>query len=238
MPELAIEGVTVQFQGLRALDSVDLRLADRQILGLLGPNGAGKSTLVNVISGFQKPAAGHVRLDGEDVSNLSAERRARRGIARTFQSVRLFRRLTVFENIEVSVLACGKGDGQAGKVARAALDFVGLGGMADRVAGELPYAHERRVGIARALATGPRFLLLDEPAAGMTDVECQELVQIVRRLPEAYGCAVLLIEHNMNVVTELCSELHVLNGGRTLAVGPAEAVMRNPDVVAAYLGAA
>jgi branched-chain amino acid transport system ATP-binding protein len=238
MSELRTESISVRFQGLRALDSVDLSLKDGEILGLLGPNGAGKTTLVNVVSGFQRPTAGTVRVDGKSVGGLTPDALARHGIARTFQSVRLFRRLSILENVEVSALGHAKTRNEARSTARRALEFVGLGAAARRVAGELPYADERRVGIARALALRPRFLLLDEPAAGMTDSECLDLVLIIRQLPQSFGCAVLLIEHNIEVVMEVCHRLHVLNGGRTLAVGPVESVRKNPDVIAAYLGSA
>jgi len=236
MSELTTESISVQFQGLKALDSVDLSLKRGQILGLLGPNGAGKTTLVNVISGFQKPTAGSVRLDGRSVGGSTPNVLAHHGIARTFQSVRLFRRLSVLENVEVAALAQARTGREARSAARRALEFVGLGAALQRIAGELPYADERRVGIARALALNPRFLLLDEPAAGMTDAECLDLVQIIRQLPENFGCAVLLIEHNIGLVMEVCHHLHVLDGGRTLAVGDVESVRRNPEVIAAYLG--
>ena len=236
MAELRAEGVTVRFQGLCALEAVGLSLGEGDVLGLLGPNGAGKTTLVNVMSGFQRPSSGGVNLDGTRVNDLAPEALARRGVARTFQSVRLFARLTVLENVEVAALAHARGSATAREAARAALSFVGLGGAARRLAGELPYADERRVGIARALALRPRYLLLDEPAAGMTDVECQDLVGLIRRLPGEFGCGVLLIEHNMSVMMQVCGRLHVLNGGRTLAVGPADSVRRNPEVIAAYLG--
>ncbi len=238
MSELTTEAISVHFQGLRALDSVDLSLKDRDILGLLGPNGAGKTTLVNVVSGFQKPTTGSVRVDGKSVGGLTPNALARHGIARTFQSVRLFRRLSVLENVEVAALAHAKSGREARSTARRALEFVGLGDAASSVAGELSYADERRVGVARALALKPRFLLLDEPAAGMTDSECLELVGIIRQLPHSFGCAVLLIEHNIGVVMEVCDRLHVLNGGRTLAVGAVDSVRKNPEVIAAYLGSA
>ncbi|RBP11360.1 amino acid/amide ABC transporter ATP-binding protein 1 (HAAT family) [Roseiarcus fermentans] len=238
MSELNTEAISVQFQGLRALDSVDLSLKEGEILGLLGPNGAGKTTLVNVISGFQRPTEGTVRVDGKSVGGLTPDALARCGVARTFQSVRLFRRLSVLENVEISALCHAKSRNEARSTARRALEFVGLGPVARRLAGELPYADERRVGIARALALRPRFLLLDEPAAGMTDSECRDLVEIVRQLPQSFGCAVLLIEHNIGLVMEVCNRLHVLNGGRTLADGPVETVRNNPDVIAAYLGGA
>jgi branched-chain amino acid transport system ATP-binding protein len=201
--KLETKEVSVLFDGLSALESVSLSLGQNEILGLLGPNGAGKTTLANVMSGYQPPTRGSLLLNNETVNGSRPEALARRGVARTFQSVRLFRRLTVFENVEVAALT----------------------------------RHLRRTG-ARALALEPRFLLLDEPAAGMTEPECDELAQLIQQLPEKFGCGVLLIEHNMSVVMTVCQALHVLNNGRTLAAGPIERVRRDPEVIAAYLGTA
>ena len=238
MRKLETHKVSVQFDGLNALESVSLSLAQNEILGLLGPNGAGKTTLANVMSGYQRPTEGSLMLNDEIVSGLRPEALARRGVARTFQSVRLFRRLTVFENVEVAALTCHSSRAAARNAARGALKYIGLEKVAHRRADALPYADERRVGIARALALEPRFLLLDEPAAGMTEPECDELARLIQLLPETFGCGVLLIEHNMSVVMTACRGLHVLNNGRTLATGPIERVRRDPEVIAAYLGAA
>jgi branched-chain amino acid transport system ATP-binding protein len=230
--------VSVQFDGLSALESVSLSLGQNEILGLLGPNGAGKTTLANVMSGYQRPTQGSLLLNDEIVSRLPPEALARRGVARTFQSVRLFRRLTVFENVEAAALTRHSRRAPARNAARGALKYLGLEKVAHRRADALPYADERRVGIARALALEPRFLLLDEPAAGMTEPECDELARLIQQLPEKFGCGVLLIEHNMSVVMTVCQGLHVLDNGRTLATGPIERVRRDPEVIAAYLGAA
>ena len=238
MLKLETQAVGVRFDGLSALDSVNLTLAQKEIIGLLGPNGAGKTTLANVMSGYQRPTHGKLLLNGEIVSGLKPEALARRGVARTFQSVRLFRRLTVFENVEAAALTCHSGRTRARNAAWEALRYIGLEQVAHRRADALPYADERRVGIARALALEPRFLLLDEPAAGMTEPECAELSRLIQHLPEKFGCGVLLIEHNISVVMAVCRVLHVLNNGRTLAFGPTEQVRRDPEVIAAYLGAA
>jgi branched-chain amino acid transport system ATP-binding protein len=236
--KLETQGVSVRFDGLSALESVSLSLGQNEILGLLGPNGAGKTTLANVMSGYQRPTHGSLLLNNETVSGLRPEALARRGIARTFQSVRLFRRLTVFENVEAAALTRHSARAAARNAARDALQYIGLERATHRRADALPYADERRVGIARALALEPRFLLLDEPAAGMTEPECDELARLIQRLPEKFACGVLLIEHNMSVVMTVCQALHVLNNGRTLATGPIERVRRDPEVIAAYLGAA
>ena len=230
---LSTVNVTVEFDGLRALEDVNLTLAQGEILGLLGPNGAGKTTLVNVITGFSRPTSGEVLLDKERITGVRSNARARLGVVRTFQSVRLFPKLTVHENVRVAALSAKRG---SGPTVDEALDFVGIGHQAGQLAGSLPYAQERLVGIARALATNPGFLLLDEPAAGMNDQEGQQLADLICRIPKRFGCGVLLIEHNMPVVMKACERLHVLRGGKTLAVGPKDEVRNNREVIDSYLG--
>ena len=238
MTSLQTSKVSVYFGGLRALESVDLVLTEGDILGLVGPNGAGKTTLVNVMSGFQKPSSGELILNGRSVAAISPDQLARQGVARTFKSVRLFRRLSVLDNVIVSGLAHRRRMAQARDAARGALAFLGLDLLAHRRAGALAYADERRVGMARALALHPRFLLLDEPAAGMDDSECDMLAHLIARIPREFNCGVLLIEHNITVVNAVCRDLHVLNNGRTLASGPIDRVRDNPEVIAAYFGTA
>ena len=235
---LQVQGVSVQFQGLKALDGVDLSLSEGEVLGLLGPNGAGKTTLINVMTGYVRPSEGRMLLGGEEVSGLSPEALARRGVVRTFQSVRLFRRLSVLENVEIAALTLHPRRPHARDAARRVLAFIGLEQFAHRRAGALAYAAERRVGIARALALEPRFLLLDEPAAGMTEAECEVLSHLIAQLPQRFGCGVLLIEHNVSVVIAVCRDIHVLDNGRTLATGAIDTVRKDPAVIAAYLGTA
>jgi len=235
---LQVQGVSVQFQGLKALDGVDLSLSEGEVLGLLGPNGAGKTTLINVMTGYVRPSEGRMLLGGEEVSGLSPEALARRGVVRTFQSVRLFRRLSVLENVEIAALTLHPRRPHARDAARRVLAFIGLEQFAYRRAGALAYADERRVGIARALALEPRFLLLDEPAAGMTEAECEVLSHLIAQLPQRFGCGVLLIEHNVSVVIAVCGDIHVLDNGRTLATGAIDTVRKDPAVIAAYLGTA
>jgi branched-chain amino acid transport system ATP-binding protein len=233
---LETKNVSVHFAGLQVLTDVTLRLAQRQTLGLIGPNGAGKTTLVNVLSGFLRPAAGSVVIDGKGIRLGSPAHFVGAGVVRTFQNVRLFPRLSVRENVEAAVLARGLDRRAAAKHCAELLERLDLARFAQAEARTIPYGDERRVGIARALAAQPRFLLLDEPAAGLNATECAALIALVSTIPSIFGCGVLLIEHNMDVVMGLCRDLHVLDGGRTIAVGPTEAVRYDPEVVRAYLG--
>jgi branched-chain amino acid transport system ATP-binding protein len=233
---LEASDVVVTFGGLTAIDGVSLALADGEILGLIGPNGAGKTTLVNVITGFQRPTRGRVRLDGADITGLPAHRAARAGLARTFQAVRLFRDLTVAENLEAAAVGVGCSRAEARARARTVLEWVRFAHKAEQRADSLPYGEERRVGIARALAMAPKFVLLDEPAAGLADAECEDLMGLIRRMPGDHGCGVLLIEHNMRVVMGVCDRIHVIDVGRTIAEGTPAEIQRHPDVLRAYLG--
>lgn len=233
---LEARNVSVQFGGLAAISDVSFSMRRDEVFGLIGPNGAGKSTMVNVLTGFQKPTRGTILLDGVAVTGDVAHRMARMGVARTFQAVRLFRDMTVLENLEVA--AVGAGLSRADAIVRAwdILSWMGFERKAEQRADTLPYADERRVGIARALAIAPRFALLDEPAAGMGDSECDELMTLISQIPARFGCGVLLIEHNMRVVMGVCHRIHVIDGGRTLASGSPLDVQNNPDVIRAYLG--
>jgi branched-chain amino acid transport system ATP-binding protein len=233
---LSCRDISVNFGGIAALRGVSINVAQSKVIGLIGPNGAGKTTLVNVLSGFQRPVAGSVFVGPTEITSLPARAFAKRGIARSFQSARVFAHLTVLENVAVPLCARGEGRKKARRHAAEILNWVGLSAKADQQAGTLPFGDERRVGIARALATAPKFLLLDEPAAGLNEQECEHLVGLVRRVPESFGCGVLLIEHNMRVVLDICPMLHVLDGGRTLASGPSSEVSRNPQVIECYIG--
>jgi branched-chain amino acid transport system ATP-binding protein len=236
--ELTAHSVTVRFGGLVALSDVSLTLRRGDLLGLIGPNGAGKTTLVNVLSGFQRPHAGWVAIRGVDCSRLPRHGFAKGGVARTFQAVRLFKGLTVSENVEAAQVARGLGRGEARRRARAALAELGLGHKAGAAAARLSYGEERRVGLARALAAEPEFLLLDEPAAGLAPAEADELRHLIGDLRTRYGCGILVIEHNMALVMNLCERIHVLDGGRTIAEGTPAEIRGNGEVRRAYLGAA
>ena len=217
---------------------MSLRLEPGEILGLIGPNGSGKTTLINVITGQLAPLEGRVLCNGDDIAGLPPRKIAARGIARSFQIVRLFRNLTVRENVEAGALAQGLARPAARKVADGLLADFGLSARADDFAGKLSYGDERRVEIARALAAAPTFLLLDEPAAGMNEAETEQLLALLAALPRAQNLGLLIIDHDIPLIMQLCHRLHVLASGRTIAEGDVETVRRSPDVIAAYLGSA
>jgi branched-chain amino acid transport system ATP-binding protein len=233
---LVAEGVSVRFGGLAAIENVSLTLEPSEIVGLIGPNGAGKTTLVNVLSGFQKPSAGDVSLDGRRFADTTPDDFARAGIARTFQAVRLFKGLSVSENLEVSLTANGLSRRRARERAKALLAEFLPGDRGGMPASALSYGEERKVGIARALALEPRYLLLDEPAAGMAAAEVEDLSAAIVRVRTAYSCGILVVEHNMGLIFALCDRIHVLGSGKTLAVGAPDEISANTKVREAYLG--
>ncbi len=252
-PLLVAEAVTVRFGGLVAVSDLDLSVRRGTIHGLIGPNGAGKTTLLNVLTGFVRPTAGRLTFDGEEIGGRGVSWVATRGLARTFQNIRLFGAMTVLESVLVGAhrrfdatalgLLAGSARARATErtmieKARRLIDFVGLGGdVADRVATTLSYGHQRRVEIARALISEPKLLLLDEPLAGMNAVEKAEIADLVRAVRDG-GTTVLIIEHDMQIVRALCDHLTVLNYGKRLADGPPGDVLDDPNVQAAYLGRA
>ncbi len=247
---LAVEGVTKAFEGVLALDEVSLEVAAHSITALVGPNGAGKTTLFNIVAGSYPPTRGTVRLEGRVLDGVPAHERVRLGIGRTFQNALLFDNMTVLENVMVGRHVHGR----AGMVAAALrlpmmraeeerlyldgmkyLNLVGLGQRAHVLAGSLPFGQQRLVAIARALATEPRLLLMDEPAAGLNALEKLDLADLIRRIQEM-GITVLLIEHDMPLVMQLAERIIVLDHGRKLAEGAPEQIRRDRKVLAAYLG--
>jgi branched-chain amino acid transport system ATP-binding protein len=233
---LVADGVSVRFGGLAAIDDVSFTLEPGAIVGLIGPNGAGKTTLVNVLSGFQRPGAGEVRLEERRLVGAAPDAFARAGIARTFQAVRLFKGLSVSENLEVSLAANGLSRTRARERAKALLAEFLPGDRGAAPASALTYGEERNVGIARALALEPRYLLLDEPAAGMAAAEVEDLRAAIDRIRTAYGCGILVVEHNMALIFGLCDRIHVLGSGRTIAVGSPKQISADARVREAYLG--
>jgi branched-chain amino acid transport system ATP-binding protein len=203
---------------------------------LIGPNGAGKSTLVNVLSGFDRPTGGSVELEGRDVTAWSAHRRGRHGLARTFQHSHAFRALSVRENVEVAALGTGAPARRAAHRAQRLLELLGLDGYADTPASALAHGDERRLGVARALATEPSFVLMDEPAAGLPEAEVPDFAAVVRSVRDDHGAGVLLIDHNMALIMDVCDRIHVLDQGTSLAEGTPTEIRANLDVAAAYLG--
>lgn len=226
----------MKFGGLTAVDNVSLQLEPGHVVGLIGPNGAGKTTFVNCISGFVKPVQGSIRIDAQSLGQSSAVKARRLGVARTFQGGRLFSSMTVLENVEVAGISLGMSRTRAASEAMSLLQWVGYQGRPDAVSADIPYVDERRVGIARALIGSPAYLLLDEPAAGMSDAECSQLARLIEEIRDQIGCGVLLIEHNMSLIEHVCNWTHVLDSGSTLIAGKPSQVLRDPAVVAAYLG--
>ncbi len=233
---LRAASVSRAFAGVQALRDVTLDVRRREVVGLIGPNGAGKSTLVNVLTGFDFPDRGTVELEGRDVTRWSAHRRGRHGLARTFQHSRSFRGLTVRENVEVAALGTGASPRTARRRADALLDRLHLTPYASTPAASLPHGDERRLGVARALVTEPAFVLLDEPAAGLPEAEVPDFADVIRSVRDEDDVGVLLIDHNMALVMDVCDRIHVLDHGATLAEGAPHEIRSNLDVAAAYLG--
>jgi branched-chain amino acid transport system ATP-binding protein len=247
---LVAEHLSISFGGLRAVDDVSLSVASGLVFSIIGPNGAGKTTLFNIISGLYLPEQGRVRFAGEEVTALAPEKLARRGLLRTFQNLQIFFRMSVLENVMVGryrheltgivadlfhLPAVGRQNRKTRKAAAAALERVGLAAAAERPAGALSFGDLKRLEIARALASEPKLLLLDEPAAGCNPVETTGIEAIIRRLIRD-GITVILVEHDMRLVMNVSDRIHVLANGRTLAEGTAAQVRANPAVIAAYLG--
>jgi branched-chain amino acid transport system ATP-binding protein len=250
-PLLHADGLTRVFAGLRALDDYALELFPREIVGIIGPNGAGKTTAFNLLTGFVRPTSGSLVIGGRKISGARPDQIARLGVARTFQNIRLFRSLSVLDNVLVAVQLHGatalpavlaslpsfrKRERSLRDEALEWLTLLGLHQVAHQRADSLAYGDQRRLEIARAMAARPQVLLLDEPAAGMNASETDALLELIGALRDRYGVAVVLIEHDMRLVMRLCERIQVLNYGRLIASGPPDAVRHDPAVIEAYLG--
>ena len=250
---LKTENLGISFGGLKAVQNLNIEIKEKQLYGLVGPNGAGKTTVFNMITGVYKPTTGKFWLDGEDLTGKSQETINHKGIARTFQNIRLFNNMTVIRNVMVGLhnqpeYKCGvfesifrlpkhfKTERAMRDKAKEILRVVGLEDERNSLSCNLPYGKQRKLEIARALATNPKLLCLDEPAAGMNPHETEDLMSIVRRIRDDYNITILLIEHDMKFVSGLCDEITVLNFGTSLVQGPPEVALSDPEVIKAYIG--
>ena len=248
---LDVRNLGIDFGGLTAVDSFNVSLGPTEICGLIGPNGAGKTTIFNLLTGVYQPTRGSVLINGIDTKGMPTHKVTKLGIARTFQNIRLFTDMTVLDNVKVGMhnqIKCSffsslfhlptyfAAERKANGKAMELLDFMGLADLADQKAGSLPYGVQRRLEIVRALATNPSIILLDEPAAGMNPSETTELMHQIRRIRDTFHIAIFLIEHDMNLVMNVCETIAVLNYGRLIAKGTPEEIRNNPTVIEAYLG--
>lgn len=251
MALLEVKNLSISFGGLRAVDEFNVKIEKGQLYGLIGPNGAGKTTVFNLLTGVYKPTSGAILLDGKNITGKRTIEINRCGIARTFQNIRLFKNLSVLDNVKAGLhnqMKYSSAEGilrlprffstekKMNKKAMELLEVFGLENEASTLADNLPYGKQRKLEIARALATNPKLLLLDEPAAGMNPSETQELMDTIRFVRDNFDMTILLIEHDMKLVSGICEEVTVLNFGRELAQGKTSDVLNNPEVIKAYLG--
>jgi ABC-type branched-subunit amino acid transport system ATPase component len=236
--KLEVDALSKDFAGVHALAGVNLSLVKGEILAVIGPNGSGKTTLINVVSGVIPPTSGTARLDETVLTKLSSHKVARCGVGRTFQNIRLFRDLTAIENVETAASRSPRTKGfiRPRRASREALALVGLEDRSETVVGTLPYGLQRRVEIARAFASQPHFVLLDEPAAGLNEAESDALLDVIRLLRDRLGAGILVVDHDLRLIMRVAERIHVLNEGRTLAEGTPHEIRNNRAVIEAYLG--
>ncbi len=234
--KLTCNNITVDFSGLRALNKVSLSVETKEILGLIGPNGSGKTTLLNVLGGQLKSNEGSVKKDNLDITTMPPRLRVKNGLARSFQIVRTFESLSVFDNVKSASLTTSKSNVEKNNYCNEIISYIGLNKIKNELANTLNYGDRRRLEIARAMATSPDFLLLDEPAAGMNDNESEILLNTLNVIPKKFNVGILIIDHDMSLIMKLCHRLHVLESGETIAEGSIDSVKKHPDVIKAYLG--